>query len=100
MVIAVIFLLHIIFAVYIFVTKWKRESPGTAFLNLAFIIILFSIGWSILTMFAKIFFEQEGFGKHFDRDTISLFTLTVIEFFFYRIYYWKDKPTEGGTEIQ
>lgn len=96
MVIAVIFFLHIVFAGYIFITKWKNESAGSAFLNLVFIILLFSIGWSILAMFVKLFFEQEGFGKHFDRDTIGLTILTIIEFFFYRIYYRKDKKT---TEV-
>ena len=100
MVIAVIFFLHIVFAIYIFVTKWKKESIGSAFLNLVFIILLFSIGWSILAMFAKLFFEQEGFGKHFDRDTIGLTTLTIIEFFFYKVYYRKEKQiTEVDTEI-
>lgn len=101
MVIAVIFLIHTLFAGYIFYTKWRNESIGSAFLNLIFIIILFSIGWSILAMLIKLIFEQEGFGKHFDRDTITLTILTLIEFFFYRIYFWKDKTiTEDGKEIQ
>lgn len=101
MVIAVIFLTHFLFAVYIFITKWKKESAGSAFLNLIFIILLFSIGWSVLAMFAKLIFEQEGFGKHFDRDTIGLSVLTIIEYFFYRIYYFKDNnSTAAGKEIQ
>jgi len=34
--------------------------------------------------------EPEGWGKLFDRDTFSLSLVTIIEFFFYRIYYKPD----------
>lgn len=91
MVIGVIFIMHLAFATYIFATKWKHESAGSAFLNLVFIILLFSVGWSIITMVIKLVVDQQGFGKHFDRDTIGLTILSIIEFFFYRIYYGKDK---------
>ena len=87
MVIAFIFLLHLIFTFYVFYKKWKLDSPSSAFIDLVLIIIIFSVGWSITTMFAKLIWAPEGFGKYFDRDTIALFLLTVGEFFFYRIYY-------------
>jgi hypothetical protein len=43
--------------------------------------------------------EQSGFGIHFDRDTFSLTLLTILEVFFYRIYY-KETVTEDGKGIQ
>ena len=87
MVIAFIFLIHVFFIIYIVFKKWKKESFGSAFIDLSLMIILFSVGWSISTMVCKIFFDPIGFGKYFDRNTISIFVLSVAEFFFYRFYY-------------
>ena len=82
MVIAIIFLIHIIFAGFVFLRRLKLESIGNAFIDLIFIIIIFSVGWSLSTMICNIFFDPIGFGKHFDRDTISLSLLTIAEYFF------------------
>lgn len=98
MVISFIFLLHIIFLLYLFIKKWKHESVGSALIDIALIIILFSVGWSVSMMVCKIFWEPIGFGKHFDRDTISLFLLTVSEFFFYRFYFKDIFVTADGKE--
>ncbi len=87
MVIAFIFLIHIIFTGYVFYKKWKYDSSSSAFIDLVLIIIIFSVGWSVSTMIVKIFWEPEGFGKYFDRNTIALTLLTIGEFFFYRIYF-------------
>jgi hypothetical protein len=87
MVIAFIFLLHIILTVYVFIKKQKSDSTSTAFIDLILIIIIFTVGWSISTMICKIFWEPIAFGKYFNRDTIALTLLTIGEFFFYRIYY-------------
>ncbi len=87
MVIAFIFLLHIVLTVYVFVKKQKLDSTSAAFIDLILIIIIFTVGWSITTMVCKIFWEPIGFGKYFDRDTIALTLLTIGEFLFYRIYF-------------
>ncbi|MDZ7766894.1 MAG: hypothetical protein U5K00_21175 [Melioribacteraceae bacterium] len=50
MITALIFTAHLIFILLIFTKKWQNESLQTAFVNLALIIILFSVGWSIATM--------------------------------------------------
>jgi len=90
MIIAFIFIAHCIFVVLIFRKKLKSESITSAFLNIALIIILFAIGWSLTSMFAKWIMKPEGFGKFFDRNTFSLTILTIVEFFFYRFYYKPD----------
>lgn len=96
MIIVFIFLLHIIFTIYIFINKLKNESLSAALINLAFIIIFFSIGWSLSTMLIKIFIDVEGFGKYFDRDTIALTILSIAEYFFYKFYYQDLKPISNG----
>ena len=74
------------------------DSLSTAVIDLIFIIIVFSVGWSITTMFSKIFWDSIGFGKYFDRDTIALTILTILEFFFYRIYFKDLIFTANGRE--
>ncbi|MCO6472290.1 MAG: hypothetical protein J5I57_00985 [Melioribacteraceae bacterium] len=87
MIISLIFFLHFLFGLVIFVRKWQEESLSAAFINIGLIIILFSVGWSIFTMITKLIFEPEGFGIWFDRDTITLTILSVTEYFFFRFYY-------------
>ncbi len=99
MIIAFIFFLHLIFALIIFTKKWQEENLSTAFLNIALIMILFAVGWSITGIIAKLIMEPEGLGIYFDRDTFSLLILSVCEYFFYRVYY-KEKPEEEEKIIE
>ncbi len=87
MVISLVFFLHLIFILIVFTRKWQSESLGSAFLNMALIIIIFSIGWSLFGMLVKMIVESEGFGTFYDRDTITLSLLTLSEAAFYRIFY-------------
>ena len=98
MISAFIFFGHFIFALYIFTKKWQDENLKSAFLNLALIGILFSVGWSIATIAAKLFIEPESLGIFYDRDTFALTLLSIGEFFFYRFYY-KEDAAESDNEI-
>jgi len=99
MITAIIFFAHFIFTLIIFTKKWQEEGLSSAWMNVALIVILFAVGWTVTGMVAKILMEQEGFGIYFDRDTFSLTLLTILEVFFYRFYY-KDTVTEDDTETQ
>ena len=98
MVIAIIFLAHIIFIALIFYKKYKLNGVGSAIIDVVLIIILFSVGWSISTMVSKLFWDPIGFGKYFNRDAISLSLLTIAEYFFYKIYFKDLFATEVGKE--
>ena len=98
MVTAFIFAAHFVFSLYIFSKKWQDENLKSAFLNLALILILFSIGWSIATIIAKLFMEPDGLGRFYNRDDFSLTILSIGEFFFYRFYY-KEDGVEGDNEL-
>lgn len=102
MISALIFSGHLVFILVIFTKKWQNESLGTAFTNLALIIVLFAVGWSIATAVVKLFVDAKGFGIQFDADTISLTLLSIAEYFFYKFYYHEDRTeqniTEGDTE--
>ncbi len=87
MIIAAIFFLHFFFALVIFTKRWQYETVGSAFINMALIGILFTVGWSISSIISKTLMTPKGFGIYFDRDTFSLTVLTIAEYFFYRFYY-------------
>jgi hypothetical protein len=96
MISALIFFIHLVFALVIFTKKWQTENLKSGFLNLGLIAILFAVGWSITGIIAKAIMDEKGLGLYFDRDTFSLTLLTIGEFFFYRIYY--KEPAEEETE--
>ncbi len=98
MISALIFFLHLLFALVIFTKKWQIEGLKSGFLNVGLIAILFAVGWSITGIIAKAIMDEKGFGLYFDRDTFSLTLLTIGEFFFYRIYY--KETTEDDKETQ
>ena len=100
MITAFIFFAHLLFVTIVFTKKWQEDSLSSAFINAALIIILFSVGWSITGMIAKVLMDPKGFGLYFDGDTFSLTLLSIAEYFFYKIYYGKEETTEADTETQ
>lgn len=104
MISALIFSAHLVFIAVIFTKKWQDESLSQAFINLALIVVLFAVGWSISTSVVKLVIDNKGFGIQFDADAISLTILAIAEYFFYRFYYREDQnkksiPTEDDKEM-
>ena len=87
MISAVIFFVHFLFVLIIYTWKWQREGISSAILNVSLILILFTVGWTITGLAAKLLMEPKGLGLYYDMDTFSLSLLTVLEYFFYRLYY-------------
>jgi len=99
MIIGIIFFAHLIFSIIIFTKKWQDEGVSGGLLNIALIGILFSVGWTITGMTSKLLMEPKGFGIYYDRDAFSLSILTILEYFFYKMYY-KDLFNQADTEKQ
>lgn len=87
MISALVFTAHIVFILVVFTKKWQSESLAGGFQNLVLIVILFSVGWPLVTMILKIFVPIEGLGINLDRDAIVLIVLAIIEYFFFKFYY-------------
>jgi hypothetical protein len=110
----IIFFAHTVFLAWAFAKSYQNDGLVQAFLNVFFIVILFTVGWTLsdlvvgiiisadgyeialptgklalfflkLTGFVKIY--GNGFGKLIPKDSISLVVLTIIEYFFYRFYF-------------
>jgi len=111
MVAAFIFGLHIVAATYAYIRTSRQGGWGEGLLAVAFMGIIFAVGWTIATMLTNLLFTPEWFIKwyyghtdsHFlqilrkeiDRDTISLILLTFGELGFYYLYLRSEKGKTG-----
>lgn len=102
MVAAYIFLLHVFAAAYAFTSRKKTGGTSEGLLAVAFIGIVFAVGWTIATMLTNLLFTPEFFikwyyhqtdslflrvlRKEISRDTISLLILTFGEIVFYYLF--------------
>lgn len=107
-----IFLLHIIAAVYGFI-RYRKEGTGEGLLALAFVVIIFSVGWTITTMIAKIVYPADFVArwvgslpatplsrqltKELSIDTFSLVLLTIGEIVFYYFYLRSGRSNKGQS---
>ena len=74
----------------------QEEGPGAGTLAVAFMGIVFSVGWSISTFVLKFLVSEKGFGIYFNRDALSLTILTAGEAIFYYLYL-KGMKKKGTT---
>ncbi|MEK7818886.1 MAG: hypothetical protein AAB255_03725 [Bacteroidota bacterium] len=89
MIALIIFYSHIVAFTFGFAKQYQKEGIGLALASLGLFIIIFSVGWSVVTMILKFLILAEGFGFYFNRDAISLLILTICEIIFYNFYYKK-----------
>ncbi len=110
----IIFFGHLIFLAWAFSKSYQNDGLVQAFLNVFFIVILFTVGWTLSDLVVGLFINAggyeiaipdsktaqfflkitgfvriygNGFGKLIPKDSISLVVLTIIEYFFYRFYF-------------
>jgi hypothetical protein len=74
---AYIFILHIFAAVYAFFSRKKTGGLSEGLLAVAFIGIVFAVGWTIATMLTNLLFTPEFFVKWYYHQTDSLFLRTL-----------------------
>jgi hypothetical protein len=91
-----VFYIHTVAAVYAFTDQYQEEGIGAGTLAVAFMGIVFSVGWSISTFILKFLISERGFGMYFNRDAFSLAVLTAAEAVFYYLYL-KGMKTKGTT---
>lgn len=87
-----IFYIHIVAFTYLFVREYQREGLSAGFLTLGFLILIFSVGWSISSLILKNVIDETGFGTWLNRDALSLVVLTICEAVFYYFYFREKKP--------
>ncbi|HTP12496.1 MAG TPA: hypothetical protein VMM37_02670 [Bacteroidota bacterium] len=96
-----IFVIHFAACVYGFF-RYRKEGLSEGILAVAFVVIIFSVGWTITTMLVKLVYPYDLIqawvrslqGSAFSRllakelrlDTFSLVILTIGESFFYYFF--------------
>jgi hypothetical protein len=117
MVAAFIFILHSALLVYAY-NQNKKEGIGEGLLAVAFVGIIFAVGWTIATMLTNLLFSFDWFvnwywqplnswmavrvRREISRDTISLLILTSGEIAFYYFYFLMDKkpPKDSAPPVE
>jgi len=122
MIIAVIYFVHVIFAVYAFCKSYQSDGWLQAFLNLGFIITLFAVSLTVCEIIVGIFIPDTGYTMQMTsnpvllfllkisgfyaqqgttitltpKDSITLICVSLLEFFFYRFYFQKTSVTKAA----
>ncbi len=78
-----VFYIHTIAAVAIFTKRWQQGGFWEGILGVGFLVLVFSVGWSIATVIMKLVIGEKGFGVWLDRDALSLLLLVVMESVFF-----------------
>lgn len=74
---AFIFFLHACAAIYAFVTRRRAGGLSEGLLAVAFVGIIFAVGWTIATVITNLLFTPEFFVKWYYHQTDSLFLRTL-----------------------
>jgi uncharacterized membrane protein YhdT len=84
MITLLIFYMHTIAAVTFFTKRWQDASWKEGLLAVGFVLLIFSVGWTMSTFIVSLLIGEKGFGPWLDRDTLALLLLTGLEAGFYR----------------
>jgi hypothetical protein len=82
-----VFYIHTVAAAAVFTKRWQEEGTGEAALAIAFMALIFFVGWGMASFVVKLILPPEGFARFFNRDTAGLTLLTVAEALFYHLYF-------------
>ncbi len=81
-----VFYLHTVAAVWAYTKRWREQGVKEGILAVAFMALIFSVGWSMSTLLLKAVVGPSGLGPGLDRDALSLLLLTLGEGVFYYLY--------------
>ena len=86
MIAAIILGIHIAAGVYAFFSRTRKDGWGEGVLVFVFVGIIFSVGWTMMTILTSLVLPPEGFAEWFDRDAVTLILLTIAEGVFYYFF--------------
>src|SRR5580765_6984526 len=81
MIIAIIYFVHVIFAVYAFCRSYQSDGWLQAFLNLGFIVTLFAVSLTVCEMFVGVFISDAGYKMQMPGNPVFLFMLKISGFY-------------------
>jgi hypothetical protein len=81
-----VFYLHTVAVVWAFTKRWQEAGVKEGILAVAFIALIFSVGWTLATLFLQAVAPPTGLGPGLNRDALSLVLVTLAEVVFYTWY--------------
>ncbi len=81
MIIAVIYFVHVIFAIYAFCKSYQNDGWLQAFLNLGFIITLFAVSLTVCELFVGLFISDSGYRLTMPSSPVILFLMKISGFY-------------------
>ncbi len=96
MIINAIFLLHILAALYAFTKRWQDANVREGFLGIIILGLAFTILWAITGQAARLISPEGGYASWFDRDTISLVLVGILDGIFFFFFFLKDKEKQAS----
>src|ERR1700674_3292755 len=99
MIIALIYYLHVIFAVYAFCKSYQSDGWLQAFLNIGFIITLFAVALTVCELIAGFFIPDTGYRILMPSNAVLLFLLKISGFYAQRGNYVLLTPKDTVTLI-
>ncbi len=91
-----IFYLHIVGVAYAFTRNYHEHKFSDGLLAVAFVAIIFSVGWTIAGFIVHFFIPPKGIGI-LDSDSISLMIVTFLEAILYITYFFGKKKETAAT---
>jgi hypothetical protein len=83
----IIFYIHVIFLVYIFVRNYMEANFTSALLSAVFVVVIFSVGWTFTSFIIGFIIPEEGLSRVLTKSAFSLALLTFFEVIFYKFYF-------------
>ena len=90
-----IFYLHIAGFAYAFTKAYHEHKLVDGFMALAFVAVIFTVGWTIAGLIVTFAIPEKGLGP-IDSDTVSLLIVTLLEAVLY-IGYFRGKKRETAA---
>ena len=85
MITLLVFTAHTVAAVVLFTKRWQEGDLKEGFLAVGFLLLIFSVGWSITTFVMKLVVDERGLALWLDRDTMALLLLAILEAVFFSV---------------
>src|SRR6267143_3793531 len=83
--------LHTMAAVALYTKRWQGSNWKEGLLAVGFLLLIFSVGWTMSTFLVSLVVSERGFGIWLDRDTLALLVLTMLEAVFYYAQFGRKK---------
>ena len=92
-----IFHLHIVAAIYVFIKYWQSGKVKDGLMGLALFGLVFSIGWTMMTFIVNLFYPDAWNTPFFNKDTLALIFLMGMEIYFFKNFFVKDSGIDCST---